>query len=677
VRQGLRVDELRLEIRDFADANRWRWVLTNARGQFLADHDVRLDRASWQREAFSDLHGYLRWHVAPDRWVEQEAMVVARVGDWIGEHVFGRVGPALVKQRPATVRVVVPREAAQLMFAPLELGHVEGKPIAVQGVTLVMECVAENAVGRSAAPVGDRLRVLGLFSLPAVGRPLNLRKERCAFMAMFDQLGSVDRAVDVRVLQYGATRQRLRDVLEEGGGWDLIHVSGHGTLGDLLLEKEDGSPDPVTADDLVDMLDLARERVTVSACWSAAPTLAEQRRLLQLPEPKVSHAARVEPRRASDSRPDQHQAAALASALAERLPCAVPAMRYPVADDFAIALTTKLYDLLASKGRPLPQALGMALKDPHGIATPPTAGCPALSVATPALFGAPALDLRLRAPQRSIEVSFDTRMLKLPGFPPPPDRFVGRTAVMARASAGVLLYGMPGSGKTACALELACSHEHAFERLVWFKAPGEGLDIADALPAFGLALEMGLPGLQVVHLLDDVTRLAVFLPSLTELCERRRVLIMVDNIESLLTEGGQWRDRRWESLVAALCGHAGLGRVVLTSRRRPGSLDSRMRTAPVGALSLDEALLVSRELRHLSAMIGGTLPGLDPDVARRMALRVLEVAQGHPKLLELADAQAAKPEQLTEVIGRWGSGRRCTARSWTGPRRRSPPRLPR
>ena len=36
-------------------------------------------------------------------------------------------------------------------------------------------------------------------------------------------------------------------------------------------------------------------------------------------------------------------------------------MRYPVDDDFAIALTGKLYELLADKGQPLPRAVGIAL----------------------------------------------------------------------------------------------------------------------------------------------------------------------------------------------------------------------------------------------------------------------------------------------------------------------------
>ena len=666
--------ELRLEARDFAGPGRWRWVLTGPGGEFVADHEVRLDTGCWQFEAFTGLARYLRWRVSPDRRIAHEAEIVADVGAWIGEQVLGAVGAAMAAARPATVRVVVPTdppEAAQLMFVPLELGHSGGRPLAAQNVTLVMQHGADGSVP-AVVPVGERLRVLGLFSMPTGGTPLNLRRERQALVRLFAEIGGLGRAVDVRVLQYGVTRQRLRDVLEEGEGWDVIHVSGHGAPGELVLETEDGSPDRVTAAELVDLLDLARERVklvTVSACWSAALTLAEQRRLLKLPTRDDFRAEQAEPglagepRRAGGLEPGRagglEAAGGLAAELVDRLGCGVLAMRYPVVDDFAIALAEKLYDLLVGKGQPLPRALGIALKDREVIADPPTAGCPALSVATPALFGARAVGLRLAAPQRSGPISYDTRLLKLAGFPPQPGRFVGRTAVMARASAalaprsgaaGVLLHGMPGGGKTACALELAYTHEHAFERLVWFKAPDEGLDIADALTRFALSLETGLPGLQMVHLLDDQARLAAFLPELTELLERHRVLVVVDNIESLLTESGQWRDARWAAVVGAMTGHGGLGRVVLTSRRTPHDLDGRVRALAVDALSADEALLLARELPHLSTLMDGNLAGIGPDVARQLAVRVLEVAQGHPKLLELADGQAAHPERLRKLV---------------------------
>jgi hypothetical protein len=652
--------ELRLEAREYADPARWRWVLTDPGGSFLADHEVRLDRGCWQFEAFTSLVGYLRWHVSPDRRIAHEAEIVAQVGAWIGEQVLGPVGTAMAAARPATVRVVVPTDppgAAQLMYLPLGLGHSGGRPLAAQQVTLVTQHGAGGPVP-AGAPVGERLRVLGLFSLPTEGRPLNLRRERQTLVQLFAEIGGLGRAVDLRVLQYGVTRQRLRDVLEEGEGWDVIHVAGHGAPGELMLEQKDGSADLVTATDLADLLDLARERVklvTVSACWSAALTLAEQRRLLRLPLLEQQPAGELESRQASEL----GAAGGLAAELADRLGCGVLAMRYPVVDDFAISLAEKLYGLLAGKAQPLPRALGIALADREVVANPPTAGCPALSVATPALFGARAVELRLSAPQRNGLDSYDTRLLKLAGFPPEPARFVGRTAVMVRASqalaprsgaSGVLLSGMPGGGKTACALELAYTHEHAFERLVWFKAPDEGLDIADALTRFALSLETRLPGLQMVHLLEDHARLAAFLPELTELLERRRVLLVVDNIESLLTESGQWRDTRWAAVMAAMIGHGGLGRVVLTSRRTPQDLHVLMPALAVDALSADEALLLARELPHLSTLMDGNLADIGPDVARQLAVRVLEVAQGHPKLLELADRQAAHPERLRKLL---------------------------
>ncbi len=242
-------------------------------------------------------------------------------------------------------------------------------------------------------------------------------------------------------------------------------------------------------------------------------------------------------------------------------------MRYPLVDDFAIALAEKLYDLLVGKGRPLPRALGMALREV--VAVPPTPACPALSVATPALFGARAVELRLTAPRRTKPESYDTSRLKMAGFPPQPDRFVGRTEAMARASTalaresglpGVLLHGMPGGGKTACALELAYTHEHVFDRLVWFKAPDEGRDITGALTEFALTLEKRLPGFQMVHVLADPERLAAFLPELTEVCERRRALIMIDNIETMLSAAGSGEitvGGRWSRRCARTRGWAG------------------------------------------------------------------------------------------------------------------------
>jgi hypothetical protein len=90
-------------------------------------------------------------------------------------------------------------------------------------------------------------------------------------------------------------------------------------------------------------------------------------------------------------------------------------MRYPVDDEFAIALSQELYELLADKGQPLPRAVGKVLKQ---LARE----YPTLSVATLARFGGRAADLRLAAPDRARQASYDSAALKMAGFPPPPPR---------------------------------------------------------------------------------------------------------------------------------------------------------------------------------------------------------------------------------------------------------------
>jgi hypothetical protein len=650
---------LRLEVREFTDLTRWRWALTDASGAFLADREVRLDSTSWQYEAVTNLPGYISWHASLDeRYAPDEARIVDEVGAWLGEQVLGAsIAKALITRRPATVQVIIPPGAEALAFLPLEIAHAAGKPLAQHDITLVIRpATTEPAVTEKPAAPRDRLRVLGLFSLPEGGQPLNLRRERHALVRLISGIAARGRAAEVRVLQYGVTRDRLREVLEEADGWDIIHVSGHGRPGELLLETAGGRPDLISAADLADLLDVAREHVrliTLAACWSASLTAAQQRRLLRLPVPadQTRHAAR------SLVSPDSPPApGTLATELAGRLGCAVLAMRYPVDDEFAIGLSGKLYDLLAAKGQPLPRAVAMTLRQLANGAG--GRAFPALSMAAPAIFGEPATELTLAAPKRTGPPSYRTEDLKMAGFPPQPHRFVGRTGVMARASAalagesgvpGMLLHGMPGGGKTACALELAYGHEHDFERLVWFKAPDEGMEISGALTDFALTLERYLDGFQMIHVLTDDTKLNDFLPRLTELMERNRLLIVLDNAESLLTDSGRWRDDWWGRVLGALTRHDGLGRVIVTSRRVSAET-SRLRVETVDALSADEALLLARELPHLRTLIHGEVPGMDAEVARKLALGVLSVAQGHPKLLGLADGQAAQPDTLATLV---------------------------
>ena len=102
--------------------------------------------------------------------------------------------------------------------------------------------------------------------------------------------------------------------------------------------------------------------------------------------------------------------------------------------------------------------------------------------------------------------------------------------------------------------------------------------------------------------------------------------------------------------MQALLEHEGLSRVVLTSRRLPQDLaGNRMLVLPIHALSLNEAATLAREMPNLGRLLMGKgTVGLER--GRVLAKRTLSLVQGHPKLIELADAQAGDPAALEKYL---------------------------
>lgn len=150
---------------DVSGRTRWQWLLVDDDGRAVADHEVDLDAASVEFEAFCDLDGYLSRNRVPDDRVASEAAIVARVGAWIGERVLGRsVGAGIVAGDDDTVRVEVPVEADFLLNRPVELAHIDGVSLARRGVSLVYGWGGQPA---RKEPVGDSLRILALFSMPS------------------------------------------------------------------------------------------------------------------------------------------------------------------------------------------------------------------------------------------------------------------------------------------------------------------------------------------------------------------------------------------------------------------------------------------------------------------------------------------------------------------------------
>jgi len=138
--------------------------------------------------------------------------------------------------------------------------------------------------------------------------------------------------------------------------------------------------------------------------------------------------------------------------------------------------------------------------------------------------------------------------------------------------------------------------------------------------------------------------------ALADRCRRARVLTVLDDAESLLDAQGRWHAAEWQAVVAALTPDGGASRLVITSRT---PVAGGYETCVVDPLSRDESLLLVRELPQLGELLEQRSPAW-----LRLIGRVLNLAQGHPAMLELAEAQVRpdQPDSLRAVLNGLDAG---------------------
>jgi tetratricopeptide (TPR) repeat protein len=634
---------LLLEAVDADGAWRWRWVLRDSStGAILAGHPVALDPASDELTAFGNLYAYVRWHVSPDRRSQDETRILRRVGSWASESLLGvEVCAAIAAAAPVTVWVTVPEALDHVLLWPLELAHAAGKPLLERGdVAFVYDIVpgAAGAVAPEERSADDALRILAVFSLPAGTALTGERRERYELSRLIRQVTEHGRAVELRVLQYGVTRKLLAEVADSGKGWDVLHLSSHGSPGLFGLEKPDGSPDWVTTSDLIGLLRFARrvKLAVVGSCLSAAEDEAAAPARLIGPAVEVSAEATA-----------QHRAphvTGLARGLVRELGCAVVATRYLVTAEHMTAFNAVFYASLLDAGDPVDVAAARALAES-------SPGDRSVYRVSPGVFGARAVGLTFRAPRR--RVTADQVGQRKAGLPDEPERFVGRVATISAATAVlaadsektvVALHGMPGIGATTCALELAYRQQDNFTATAYWRAPGRGASgSADAPAAFAASLQdqlgLPLPSRWPTRGWEGYAR------RLSRALRRRRLLLVLDDVDALLSSEGEWRDPRWTLILTALTAHGGQSRLILAGRIPPPVDGQASRVFPLGLLQEDEAYQMVRELPSLRALRWPAPNRAAADGARGRDL-VDAAAAGHPGLLSLMNEWAADPDTL-------------------------------
>jgi tetratricopeptide (TPR) repeat protein len=576
-------------------------------------------------------------------------MALGRVSRLLGESflpepVMGGLGQLLdaatADHQPVRLGLDI---VAGLTGLPWEsLPGLGGLPLALHPLVSVYRKTAGAAPGRL---LPGPLRIVVAIAAPEHGGGPVLDYERELRNVLAEVRAARQDAADVRVVPF-ATPAAIRAELARGPV-HVLHITGHGTPGKLMLEIQDGASLPVTADELIDQAIPAGQMppvITLAACYTDVIT----------------------------SKND----ASFAARLCQRGAAAVIATESAVTDIYATRLLARLYGALAADPHAdVVAALASARRQVQDELTHSADRREQLvaaldewaTVTVLAATGSVAvLDTATTAP-----VSRPSRR-RMAGMASRDDwYFVGRRAeqrrwptdlLAASGPAGIVIHAIGGAGKTTLAAELAtCLHDQDPARIqISLTGP---LTLEGLLGTITSALRRALlvRGDQtVVAALDVVARTDVGwadrLAVLREhVLDHVPVLVVLDNFEDNLraegTSGYAVGDEVLGGLLAAWVADPGRSRLLITCRHPfslPGGAQTALWFRPLGALSRAETM-----------KLAWSLPALD-ELDETQLDQVWRHTGGHPRSLEYLDAllaggTARYPDvttRLQQAIGR-------------------------
>ena len=474
------------------------------------------------------------------------------------------------------------------------------------------------------AAVPGPLRILVAISAPDDSSGLDYERELRQVLTAVR--AARDGNAHVRIVPFATTAQ-IRAALEVEPV-HVLHMSGHGSPGSLLLEHDDGRGREVDADTFVDEA-IPPGGMPAVVALAACHT-------------NVSSAAEVP---------------SFAGRLAERGASVVIATETSVTDIYATKTFARIYGRLAEAVVPDPiAAVGEARRAVQAELEAATRGRD-LTIAGRGEWAV----LSVLAGAGSVTI-FDPAVVTQP--PPAPKRFgigrvtaravgefVGRRGaqrrwpneLLAPGRAGMVLHGIGGIGKTTLAAELVT---HVVEReSAWQPVVIEGeLSFEVVLSEIVAALRERLSSSQqyggsAADALEQAARSD--LPWPDRLAHLRRVptvagvplLVVLDNFEDNLdrdVHGAAVREPTLGALLAAIIAEPGAWRLLITSRFKftlPDDAHRELTFHEVGALSAAE----TRKLIW-------SLPGLDRLLDDAQVDKVWRMLGGHPRSLEYLDA---------------------------------------
>ncbi|MGH4026586.1 MAG: CHAT domain-containing protein, partial [Pseudonocardiaceae bacterium] len=509
--------------------------------------------------------------------------------------------------------------AGRLTLLPWEtlpdpLSH---RPLALHPLVTVYRKLTAQPV----RPVPGPLRIVVAISAPDSGGGGVLDYERELRNVLAAVRGARAGDAQVRVVPFASTTAIHAALKEEAA--HVLHLSGHGEPGTLILEDEHGTAREVDADTFMDEAIPAGAMppvISLAACYTDAPTEAGA----------ASFAARLVERGASvvigtETSVTDRYATQLFARVYGELAAAVPDVVRAVAD----ARRTVQQQLTEA---PAQRDKDLALLDEWGVVTV-LAGSGSVLVFDPTVTAPPAV----HGPR-----SVGGLLARDPG------EFVGRRReqrwlpghLISTATAGLVLHGIGGVGKTTLAAELTRQIlVHEPSRVLADVSGEQSVDGVFSAVSTALRHHLLLGGAQGPALQAAEAAGRVDVPWQDRLALLRSyvldqvpLLVVLDNFEDNLApgpEGYQVRDEALAALLAQWARSPGRSRLLVTSRYEfalPAAAEHHLSLRHVGPLSPAETFKLIWSLPALDRLE-------EPELER-----VWRMVGGHPRTLEYLDA---------------------------------------
>ncbi len=173
-------------------------------------------------------------------------------GIYLYEKLLGEpIGKRLLTGEKTLLRIIEDKADKKTVLIPWEVLRDQENYLIKKDLVVTRSPQDVFQPAPSQMRVSDTLRVLVIASQPRDIESLAVNKEIDAVVSVFDTF-NIGMRIQVDVLTYGCTRERLMDLLENR--YHILHYIGASAKNKLIIEDHDGMSDPFYGDELVELL---------------------------------------------------------------------------------------------------------------------------------------------------------------------------------------------------------------------------------------------------------------------------------------------------------------------------------------------------------------------------------------------------------------------------------------